>query len=329
MASYSVCQCNVEIFEDSNPTTDDNFVLRFQHHNSFEAQAWIKTGKSSDIPVCTMNCGYSAGWCEESFGIPLTTVEVSCEAKGDDACCFIMAPPHKIESYVDQEIDLSSIQNFEIPVFFKRKNIEEQLKQSLEQKEILIQEIHHRVKNNLQVIVSLLRLQMDKIADETFKDEFMMSINRVNTMAAVHELMYQQKDFDSVSMKSYFTELMKSLVNFYTLNNDVEIGMRINVEDHELNLEKSIPIGLIMNEVTCNAFKHALKDGGSFSLSLEEKNEQFILIMADNGKGYDEEIERTGLGMSLIEILCDQLDAALEISNSNEGLEYKITFTLN
>lgn len=69
---------NVEIFDDSKPTSGEDFILKFQHHNSFEAQAWIKAGKSSDIPVCTMNCGYSAGWCEESFGMPLTTVEISC-----------------------------------------------------------------------------------------------------------------------------------------------------------------------------------------------------------------------------------------------------------
>ena len=85
-----------------------------------------------------MNCGYSAGWCEESFGMPLTTVELTCEAQGADACTFIMAPTHKIEQLVEQEVDLSSVQDFEIPVFFKRKNIEEQLKQSLNQKEVLL-----------------------------------------------------------------------------------------------------------------------------------------------------------------------------------------------
>ncbi len=320
---------NVEILVESNPTTDDNFVLKFQHHNSFEAQDWIKAGKKTEIPVCTMNCGYSAGWCEESFGIPLTTVEVTCEAKGDDACTFIMAPPHKIESYVGEVIDLSAVQNFEIPVFFKRKHIEEQLKESIHQKEMLIQEIHHRVKNNLQVIVSLLRLQMDKQANKAFREEFEMSINRVNTMAAVHELMYQQNDFDSVSLRSYFTELTKSLVNFYTLSTEVDVDLEINIGDKELSLEKSIPLGLIMNEVTCNAFKHAFVDGGKFSLSLNEEEGKCVLVMEDDGGGYDESIEQSGLGLSLIEILCDQLDATMEVSNSSTGLKYKIVFELD
>ena len=221
---------NVEIFPDSRPVADDDFVLKFQHHNSFEAQSWLKAGKKSEIPVCTMNCGYSAGWCEESFGIPLTTVEVTCEAKGDNECSFIMAPPNKIEDYVGEVLDLSKVANFEIPVFFKRKNIEEKLKESIEQKELLIQEIHHRVKNNLQVITSLLRLQMDNLSDPVLKDEFLSSINRITTMATVHEMMYREKDFDRMSMNSYFVDLTKSLVQSYAIDDSVEIDIDISIK---------------------------------------------------------------------------------------------------
>lgn len=317
---------NVEIFPESNPVEGDDYVLKFQHHNSFEAQSWLKAKKKSKIPVCTMNCGYSAGWCEESFGMALTTVEVTCEAKGADACTFIMAPPHKIEQYVEEVIDLSSVQDFEIPVFFKRKNIEEQLKQSLHQKEVLIQEIHHRVKNNLQVISSLLNLQMSKQVNIDFQDEFSTSINRVRTMATVHELLYQQKSIEELDMKTYFSELAKSVINTYAVTPDIDVEIKINIEDRMLGLETSIPIALIMNEITCNSFKHALVSGGKFYIDLHEEGENYVLIIGDNGPGYNYEEPNDGLGLSLIDILCDQLDADKEVSNTSEGLEYKISF---
>ena len=319
---------NVEIFPDSRPVADENFVLKFQHHNSFEAQAWLKARKKSEIPVCTMNCGYSAGWVEESYGIPLTTVEVTCEAKGDDKCIFIMAPPDRIEQYVEDVIDVSSVQNFEIPVFFKRKHTEEKLKESIKQKELLIQEIHHRVKNNLQVITSLLRLQMDNLKEDRLKAEFVSSINRITTMATVHEMMYQEKDFDRMSMYTYFSDLTKSLIQFYKIDDTVSIDIDINIEDREFNLEKSIPLALVMNEITCNAFKHALVNGGRFYVRLEDSDQQYTLVIGDDGDGFEEVEQTNGLGLSLIEILCEQLSADLTVNNSSEGLEYKITFSL-
>ena len=319
---------NVEIYPDSNPVADENFILKFQHHNSFEAQAWLKAGKKSKIPVCTMNCGYSAGWCEESFGIPLTTVEVTCEAKGDDECSFIMAPPDKIEQYVEDVIDVSTVQNFEIPVFFKRKYTEEKLKESIQQKELLIQEIHHRVKNNLQVITSLLRLQMDNLTEDRLKDEFLSSINRITTMATVHEMMYQEKDFDRMSMLTYFSDLTQSLIQFYKIDDSVSVDIEIDINEREFDLESSIPLALVMNEITCNAFKHALMNGGNFYVRLEEEGQLYTLVIGDNGTGFEEVEQVNGLGLSLIEILCDQLSAELSISNSSKGLEYKIVFRL-
>ncbi|MCH2232052.1 MAG: hypothetical protein MK105_17075 [Crocinitomicaceae bacterium] len=319
---------NVEILPESNPQPNENFVLRFKHHNSFEAQSWIKEGKRSDIPVCTMNCGYSAGWCEESFGIPLTTVEIACEAKGDESCTFIMAPTDKIESLVEREIDLSSVQNFEIPVFFKRKFAEEKLKETIEQKRVLIQEIHHRVKNNLQVVTSLLRLQMGKIGSKETREEFNTTINRINTMATVHELMYQEKDFERLDLNVYYHRLIKSLVQLYAINDNVEVDVQVNIEGKGFDLDSSIPLALIMNEITCNAFKHGLVDGGKFYTSLNEVDDKFVLIIGDDGGGFESSSNEPGLGMSLIEILAEQLEAKLEIVNNKIGLEYKITFSL-
>jgi two-component sensor histidine kinase len=319
---------NVEILAESSPTPDENYFLKFKHHNSFEAQSWIKAKKKSKIPVCTMNCGYSAGWCEKSFGIPLTTVEVECEAKGDDACVFIMAPSDKIEKYVGEMIDLSSLQNFEIPVFFKRKHIEEQLRDSLEHKELLIKEIHHRVKNNLQVIISLLRVQMAEMEDDKLKLEFESSINRVSTMAAVHELMYQNKDFDKINLRSYMNDLVSSLIQLYSFNHSCEVEIYIDIPEVELTIEQSLPLALIMNEIICNTHKHALLDKGKFYLQLICDNEDYQLTIGDTGPGFKKNKSHKGIGLMLIDILIEQIDGKKSMKNSPEGLEYKINFKL-
>lgn len=319
---------NVEMLSDCNPIPDENFFLKFKHHNSFEAQAWIKAKKSTDIPVCTMNCGYSAGWSEESFGIPLTTVEVECEAKGDDACVFIMAPSDKIEKYVGEMTDLSKVENFEIPVFFKRKHIEEQLRESLVQKEVLIKEIHHRVKNNLQLIISLLRVQMSEMQDEQLQLAFEASINRVRTMAAVHELIYQNKDFDKVNMRDYMNDLVASLIQLYSINKKADVDVRIEIPEVEFTIEQSLPLALILNEIICNAYKHGIQQDGKFYLHLSCLQDEYSLIIGDTGPGYDNSELQHGIGLMLIDILIEQIDGKKSIQNSSNGLEYKINFKL-
>jgi signal transduction histidine kinase/predicted hydrocarbon binding protein len=125
----------VDIKPESHPTPDENFYLIYDHPYSFEADSWQRSGKRSVTPVCIMNAGYSSGWCEESFGIPLTAVEVSCKAKGDDHCTFIMSPPHKIQEHLDKfNISLGHRYIHEtaysIPTFFERKKVEEEMQRS-------------------------------------------------------------------------------------------------------------------------------------------------------------------------------------------------------
>lgn len=319
---------NVEILPESNPVETNDFLLRFKHHNSFEAQAWIKAGIRSHIPVCTMNSGYSAGWCEESFGIPLTTVELTCEARGDEYCSFITAPSHRIEAYVSDLAKKSNIDHLSIPVFFQRKKTEEKLKESIQQKEVLIQEIHHRVKNNLQVIISLLRLQMDKMNDPILKNEFSSTLNRIKIMASVHELMYRSDNFSHLSLKSYLQELMDSLVQLYALDEKVEVRIQLEDIGDSFSLEHSIPLSLLLNEITCNAFKHGLKDGGTFYVELTRSDDGYQLVIGDSGPGLDAEVRKDGLGLMLIDVLADQMDASIEERNSKNGLEYKINFSL-
>jgi PAS domain S-box-containing protein len=123
----------VELLPESNPVANENFVLKYHHKNSFEAEAWIKAGEITNEAVCAMSAGYSSGWCEESFGIPLIAVEVSCKAKKDDDCTFIMAPPNKISKYLDKE----RIEKANLPNFFERNLI----KKRLQEKEDLLRQV--------------------------------------------------------------------------------------------------------------------------------------------------------------------------------------------
>jgi len=125
----------VDIFPESRPSPDENYYLIYDHPFSFEADSWEKAGKRSDFPVCVMNAGYSSGWCEESFGIPLVAAEILCRAKGDGVCRFIMAHPSKIEEYIQKYIKkepelVKKITKYETPGFFKRKEMEEERNQA-------------------------------------------------------------------------------------------------------------------------------------------------------------------------------------------------------
>jgi two-component sensor histidine kinase/predicted hydrocarbon binding protein len=322
---------NVEVLPGGNPALDDTHYVKYIHHNSFEAQSWIKAGRKSDTPVCTMSCGYSSGWCEESFGIPLIAVEIECEAAGGDHCTFIMAPPEKIGGYLQDHDEsrsrTSTDSSIGIPVFFEKKYAEDRLRASLEQKDKLLHEVHHRVKNNLQVISSLLNLQMHTITNEEFKKEFRASMMRITTMARIHEMIYSDEDVSSVKMEHYFRHLFLSLIQEYSpdrLGIDVELDMRI--EDGGLEPDKAIPLGLILNEIVGCSFGRKERSGGLFRLELTETEDTYSVYIRDNGGGMERSEMEGKPGMVLIPMLCEQLDAELKIDGEGEDAVYAITF---
>ena len=155
----------VNIHPESSPTPNEDFYLSYSHPYSFEADSWIRSGKQSHTPVCIMNAGYSSGWCEESFGIPLTSVEVTCTAKGDAACHFIMSPPEKIEQHLHHFREGESAffppaNPYEIPTFFERKKVEEELQrarrmaeEALKAKADFVANISHELRTPLGIIL--------------------------------------------------------------------------------------------------------------------------------------------------------------------------------
>jgi signal transduction histidine kinase len=127
----------VDISSESNPSPDENYYLLFDHPYSFESDSWLAANKGTDCPVCMMNAGYSSGWCENSFGLPLVAVEILCRAKGDETCRFIMAPPEQIEAhiarYAERNPELATrIVNYQVPVFFSKRTDRQLLRKNLE-----------------------------------------------------------------------------------------------------------------------------------------------------------------------------------------------------
>jgi two-component sensor histidine kinase/predicted hydrocarbon binding protein len=321
---------NVEILPESNPTPDDNYFLKYRHPSSFEADSWIKSGVKSEFPVCIMNSGYSSGWCEESFGNPLTAVEITCRAKGDEHCTFIMAPPHKIDQYIKTEGLIMENEPYDVPLFFERKKIEEKIKQSLEEKNVLLKEVHHRVKNNLQIISSLLNLQSNYFKDEASKSLFRESQNRIKTLALVHEKLYNSSDVQYVDLAEYIASIT-NLLSYSFDKEFIDVVFDMDIEGlKKFDIEGAIPCGLIVNEVLSNSFKYAFpnKLSGEIKISFKEIDKGYEMLISDNGVGIPKNIDvsnSNSLGLELIHSLVDQLDGKVNVL-LEKGTAYRIAF---
>ena len=211
-----------------------------------------------------------------------------------------------------------------------RKQAETEIEESLREKEVLLQEIHHRVKNNLQVISSLLDLQSQRLTDQVALEVFQESQNRIKLMALVHETLYKYKDF----IKLNFSEFVKTLTDylFRAYQKEAsEIILELKLEQVKLKLDKAIPCGLIISELVSNSLKYAFPNQipGKISLSLNYDEHNYInLIIQDNGVGFPVDWESgkaKSLGMQLVNILTNQLEGTLEI-NHQIGSEFKIRF---
>jgi PAS domain S-box-containing protein len=210
------------------------------------------------------------------------------------------------------------------------KTAEEQVKASLEEKVVLLKEIHHRVKNNLQVISSLLYLQADKVRDQQLREILQDSQNRVKSMALIHEKLYQAKDLSRVDLGEYIRNLVSYLLRAHSSQKS-DIRLHIQAEDIFLGIDTAMPCGLIINELVSNALKHAFPNGksGEIHINLNTgQNNLFCLEVWDNGIGFPAEIDfqnTPSLGLQLVNTLVHQLDGAIEL-HRNGGTQFTIHF---
>ncbi len=208
------------------------------------------------------------------------------------------------------------------------KKAQEKITRTLEEKNILLKEIHHRVKNNLQIISSLLSLQEVYVQEDAKALSVLReSRNRVLSMATIHEMLYQSEDISGINFSHYIEKLTSTLFNSYH-NTNIP---KINVDQIYLNIETSIPLGLIINELVSNSLKYAFPDNktGVVSVDLHSHSEMYELVISDDGIGFPENLDfrnvESTLGLKLINSLVNQLDGSIELDSSH-GTKYTIRF---
>ena len=200
----------------------------------------------------------------------------------------------------------------------QRKTAENEVKRSLNEKELLLREIHHRVKNNMQIISSLLNLQRSYIHDEEAANILQESQGRVKSMALIHEKLYQTSDLARINVEEYIQSLTMNLFHSYTVNPGIKLSM--DVSDLYFNIDTAVPLGLIINELVSNSLKYAFKDRdeGEIRISLLETAEpgKYLLLIRDDGTGFPHELdfaESHSLGLQLVNTLVNQLDGEIEM----------------
>jgi PAS domain S-box-containing protein len=209
------------------------------------------------------------------------------------------------------------------------KNIENNLKASLNEKEILLREVHHRVKNNMQIISSLLNLQTEYVDDEEAVNVLKESQNRVRSMAIIHEKLYQSKDLTHINFVDYIQSLVLNLFYSYDIDN-TQIKPILKIENISLNIETAVPCGLIISELISNSLKYAFPNrmNGEIIVSLKSEKNTYQLLISDDGIGLPEDTNFNNiktLGLLLVNSLTEQIDGDIMI-NRNHGTEYKINF---
>jgi two-component sensor histidine kinase len=211
-----------------------------------------------------------------------------------------------------------------------RRRAEEQIHVSLQEKEVLLKEIHHRVKNNLQIISSLLNLQSKYINDSQALQMFIDSQNRVKSMALIHEILFQSREIAKIDFAEYIKNISIQLFRSYDAYSK-KITLVINVKDIILDVDTAIPCGLIVTELVSNSLKYAFMDGRKGEISIEFSSDHsglLTLIVSDNGIGFPENIEfekMESLGLKLVVALANQLAGTVELDHS-KGTTFKITF---
>lgn len=218
-----------------------------------------------------------------------------------------------------------------------RRETEVQLKTSLEEKEVLLREVHHRVRNNLQAVINLIYLQAVHTRDGQVRQVLQETRDRVKSIALIHEKLYQTRDFAHIDFAEYIHSLAKELINSYQLNPDTLV-LKVQVNDISLDVDTAVPLGVIINELLSNALKHAFPSPETGPGSREGEirfelrsgaDQQLILTVSDNGVGLPAEIDLTNspsLGLQLVRMLTDNMRGTLE-ARQDGGTTFEIKFT--
>jgi two-component sensor histidine kinase len=204
-------------------------------------------------------------------------------------------------------------------VALRKKLSDKQISRSLHEKEVMLKEIHHRVKNNLQIISGLLELQAFQIRDDSVRYALLDSQSRVKSMALVHEKIYQSEDLSSINYKEYIDQLAEYL---FATHEQPNVTYSIDSDNVNMPIDSAIPTGIIINELITNSLKHAFPDGrnGSVGIKLKNHSNGVTLVVEDNGIGMKKEVDlstSTSLGLELVNALSQQLNATVQVDTQN------------
>lgn len=215
----------------------------------------------------------------------------------------------------------------------EKKLVQQRMELSLKEKEILLREVHHRVKNNMQVVSSILNLQSSYVSDEYALTLLKESQNRIKTMAYIHESLYQNKSFTSVNFSDYIYTLVNNIVQSYSYSRE-KIKLDLQIEKITLSLDSSIPAGLIVNELITNSIKHAFPGTreGTISVNLRCENNFVILSVKDDGVGFADGVDfehSNSLGLQLVNTLIEQIEGKLKFNSGKEtGTKIQVAFKM-
>ncbi|MBD3413252.1 MAG: hypothetical protein GF421_02335 [Candidatus Aminicenantes bacterium] len=236
---------------------------------------------------------------------------------------------------IQQNLDKLKKENLELKRQLQKQG---QITKSLKEKEILLKEIHHRVKNNMQIISSLLNLQAKTIKDQSIQQKFYQCRSRIKAMALVHDRLYRSSSLEKINFSDYIETLAVHLMSIHE-SSKRDIKLDLDLDELYLDIKQSIPLGLITNELISNSFKHAFPEQSLFNdissqqkkvhVALKKKNKTAELLVRDNGIGLPENYTKKlkdSLGMNLVHDLVSQLRGEMKM-DIEEGTAVKIHFS--
>lgn len=354
----------VDILPESHPSPDDNFYLVYNHPYSFEADAWKRAGELSKWPVCIMSAGYSSGWCEESFGIPLTAVEVSCTGQGHEQCTFIMSPPHMIEKHLEQyQQKQVKREQTAIPAFFQRKIVEEQMEkarmmaeESSKAKSDFVANMSHEIRTPLGAIIGYADL-LNKTPLSPRQQEYLHAIQTSGNslLAIINDIMdLSRLDARKIDIECSPVSLPDLFRNVQTMLESKARGKGLQYRSHidpRLSfpvLGDSLRLTQILLNLIGNAIKFTEKGGIDIQCSITSAGATSVQVqirISDTGIGIapeklalifdrftqaDTTITRkyggTGLGLAITRELVALHNGTIDVSSEeNKGTTFLIS----
>ncbi|TNE43279.1 MAG: response regulator [Deltaproteobacteria bacterium] len=327
---------SVDILPQSDPSPTDDYVIVYHHPYSFEADSWQAAGIRSDLPVCSMNAGYSSGWCEESFGLELTSVEIKCRACGDDTCTFVMAPPHRIQEHLQRFApDFSRHQvHFEIPTFFDRKRVEEEreaarnkAEESDKAKTQFLAKMSHEIRTPLHAILGYVDIMLSHNKSREEQKEYLTVIQESGEL--LQQLLSDILDLSKIEAGELPLQYQRcSLTDLFQKMQSMAQGLLSSCDvtfDYQIPEQLQVSIRTdtrrlqqILNNLLGNAIKYTQEGSITLSVAMQSSN-TLVFSVRDTGIGIPTEAHNTVFQMFT------QAHETTQVLNTGVGLGLTIT----